>query len=43
MIAQGWPPNSTKIACASTPDNAWDICPMNADGSGQTRLTTYFA
>ena len=33
----------SKIAFASTRDGDWEVYLMNADGTGQTRLTTYDA
>ena len=35
-----WSPDGTKIAFQSNRDGNFEIYVMNADGSGQTRLTT---
>lgn len=34
-----WSPDSTKLTCASPRSGNWDIHVINADGSGETRLT----
>jgi len=34
-----WSPDGSKVAFASNRDGSWEIYVMNADGSGQTRLT----
>jgi Tol biopolymer transport system component len=36
-----WSPDGTKIAFHSDRDGNWEIYVMNADGSGQTRLTNH--
>ena len=37
--APAWSPDGAKIAFKSDRDGNWEIYVMNADGSGQTRLT----
>jgi len=34
-----WSPDSTKLLCASPRSGNWDVYAINADGSGETRLT----
>jgi Tol biopolymer transport system component len=36
-----WSPDGTRIAFDSTRDGNWELYVMNADGSGQTRLTDH--